>query len=83
MTCCSNVPPEMRAGEFYYPNDGGRVSIRLESYALGYYRSRGSQRIRLNRWENGTTTGQFRCEIPDASGVNASLFINVGEWKVT
>ena len=76
-TCCSNEPPEMRAGEFYYPNNRGMVPIRMEYQ--GYYRDRSSQRIRLNRWENGTLTGQFRCEIPDANGVNTSLFINVGE----
>ena len=68
----------MRSGEFYYAN-GELVPIKIQSYDQGYYRSRGSQLIRLNRWDNGTVTGQFRCEIPDASGANVNLFINVGE----
>ena len=79
-TCCSNTPPEMRAGEFELPDGGGLVPIRVSSDAHGYYRDRGSRFIRLNRLPNGITTGQFGCVIPDASGTDVSLFINVGRY---
>ena len=77
-TCCSNLPPEMRAGEFYMP-DGSLAQV-LGTTANGYYRTRGSRHINLNRQPTGTITGQFRCEIPDASGTSAAhLFINISK----
>ena len=72
--CCSTI----RAGEFYFPNGimvpvlGADPSIRT------YYRSRDSGFIRLNRRANAMETGQFHCEIPDASGITVNLFINIG-----
>lgn len=77
MFCCSNSGGEMRAGNFYMP-DGGVVPP-LGIAVNGYYRSRGSMHITLNRQPTGTITGQFRCEIPDASGMNVDLFITIGE----
>lgn len=81
-SCCSNSAFEMRAGEFVFPDGQNLVPIRISVGALGYYRDRGSQFIRLNRLSNATLTGQFGCVIPDASGINASLFINVGRYKI-
>ncbi len=78
-TCCSNSAPEMRAGEFIFPG-GQIVPIKISVGVLGYYRDRRSQFIRLNRLSNATLTGQFRCVIPDASGTNASLFVDVGRY---
>lgn len=80
-TCCSNIAPEMRGGEFYFPDDT-LVPIMLALSSQGYYRNRGSQLIRLNRWANGTnaTTGLFRCEIPAASGTTVSLFVSIGMY---
>ena len=46
ITCCSNIHPEMRAGEFYFPN-GTAVPIMFPAFS-GYYRNRGSQLIRLS-----------------------------------
>ena len=74
-TCCSNLNGETRVGEFYYPN-GDQVPIQLHGDT--YYRNRDSGFIRLNRWPNGTLTGQFHCEIPDASGTLVNLFIDIG-----
>ena len=81
-TCCSNNAPEMRAGEFIFPDghDQRLVPIKIDAGVLGYYRDRQSQLIRLNRFSNATLTGQFRCMIPDASGTDASLFVNVGKY---
>ena len=69
--CCS--PPD--DGEFFYP-DGTAVGFSLTN---SIYRNRGEQFIRLNR-RNGATSplGRYRCDIPDASGVTRSIFINIG-----
>ena len=74
-TCCSNIPSERRAGEFYFPS-GSVVPIRAAA-TNGYYRDRGSQLIRLNRQPTGVMTGQFHCEIPDAQGTIVTLCIYI------
>ena len=74
--CC--IPPG-RAGEFYFPN-GTQVPIRgVDPSIHTYYRNRGFGFIRLNRRSVAMETGQFRCEIPDASGTSVNLYINIGE----
>lgn len=75
-TCCSNIFPERRAGEFYFPD--GSVVPRMAMAFTGYYRNRASQLIRLNRQSNGATTGQFQCSIPDAHGNIMNLTIYIG-----
>ena len=77
ITCCN--PPEMRAGEFYMPN--GYIVLLMGTTTNGYYRSRGFWHILLNRRSTGTITGQFRCNIPQANGSVADLYINIGEYK--
>ena len=77
--CCRNV----RTGEFYFP-DGTQVpTLGPDPSIRTYYRTRGSMMIGLNRRSNIRTqpTGQFRCEIPDASGttLTVNLFINIGK----
>ena len=74
--CCTGTPG--KAGEFYFP-DGNVVPISNNDLTRTYYRNRIAGAIRLNRRPNGTITGQFRCEIPDASGTLVNLFINVGK----
>ena len=73
ITCCSNTPPEMRAGQFYFPS-GSAVAVQ-GAVTDGYYRNRGSQLIRLNRQPDGVLTGQFHCEIPDANGTDMNLTV--------
>ena len=75
-TCCSNAMGETRVGEFYLPN-GDRV-LSINTAQSGYYRNRDTMVVRLHRQSDGTQTGEFRCEIPDASGANVTLFINIG-----
>ena len=75
-TCCRNAEGEIRAGDFYFP--GGDVVMILGTTTNGYYRTRGTRHIRLNRQSTGTITGQFRCEIPSANGTMVNLFINIG-----
>ena len=74
--CCVGAG---RAGEFYFP-DGIQVPVSGNDLSRPYYRSRGSQLIHLNRRSSGTVTGQFRCEIPDASGTLVNLSINIGMY---
>ena len=76
-TCCTNNPPEMRAGELYMPNGG--IVLLMGTTTNGYYRTRGSQHILLNRRSTGTVIGRFRCNIPQANGPLADLYINIGE----
>ena len=72
--CCRTE----RAGEFYFPNGTWVPVLGADPSIRTYYRSRGSRFIRLNRRDNAMETGQFRCEIPDASGILVNLFINIG-----
>ena len=78
--CCRNTGGETRAGDFYMPN--GSLVLLNDTTTNGYYRSRESQHIRLNRRSPGTITGQFRCNIPQANGALAELYINIGECKI-
>ena len=69
MPCCS-TPPN-KAGEWYFPDDGGMVPA-LESDALTFYTSRGDDgTVNLNRVSNDVMmpTGQFCCVVLDATGV--------------
>ena len=80
-TCCRNyIGGEIRAGEFHFPESDANVPT-LGGAVDGYYRDRLSQHIRLHRQPTGTITGRFRCNIPQASGSPADLFINIGEYK--
>ena len=77
-TCCTNAPGETRAGQFYFP-DGTQMPVK-GNVTTPYYRERHTMSISLNHRSNIATkpTGQFRCEIPDASGTTVNLFINIG-----
>ena len=75
--CCRTI----RAGEFYFPNGTMVPILGADPSIHKYYRSRDNGFIRLNRI-NGMETGQFRCEIPDASGILVNLFINIGRLIV-
>ena len=74
--CCGTVPN--RFGEFYYPNG---VQVPIAGFGDSFYRNRGEQLIRLNQRAgvalSETSTGIYRCEIPDASGVVKKVFINL------
>ena len=73
--CCVT----QRVGEFYFP-DGTVVPVSGQDITRTYYRDRGTKLIRLNRRSSGTITGEFLCEIPDASGTMVNLFITIGMY---
>ena len=74
--CCFSGNP---GTHWYFPN-GSRVE-NIDS--LPYYRTRTSifssppGTVRLNRNPEGTTTGVFRCEILDASGIFQSIYVGI------
>ena len=72
--CCKPPNGNTSQGEFYYPNNS----------AVGHpnkdtpYRNRGPQVVRLNRRNNVLSpTGIYRCQIPDSTGMDRSIFINI------
>ena len=69
--CCSSANPET---QWYFPN-GSQVQ---NNGGLPYYRTRNTGRtVLLHRNPQGTTTGIFRCDILDASGVLQSMFVGI------
>lgn len=77
-TCCCGDSPN-RFGDWYFP-DKARVGV--DGANGNFYRDRGPSVVRLNRRNDATMpTGVFRCEIPDASGNNQTVY--VGVYSVT
>ena len=68
-----------RFGEWYFPN-GTRVGMREGTRDNYFYRNRGDKIVRLNRRHNPPERGQFHCEVPDADGVNQTVFVNIGMY---
>lgn len=67
--CCKNP----KAGNFYYP-DG--VTVEYDNF--GVYRTRTEQAVKLNlRDRTQVTLGIYACEIPDSSGKNQTIYINL------
>ena len=83
--CCgrSDHPAMAVQGHWYRPNMTKVMGFGIE-YTVHptrdfFFRDRGSGVIRLNRYGNPTDRGRFRCEIPNASDVNVTLYVNIGE----
>ena len=70
--CCSSAN---RDTQWYFP-DGSQV---VNNGGLPYYRRRSSNpgTVLLHRNTQGTTTGIFRCDIPDVSGVLQSILVGI------
>ena len=70
-----------RFGEWYFPNGS---SVRNEGHKYNFYRDRSHQTVRLNRRNDAVhPTGTFHCELPDITGTNRTLhielFLHIGE----
>ena len=83
--CCGRAqsPGGDILGDWYYPNGTG-VANNGERWE--FYRNRGPSVVRLNR-RRGGVTGIYHCEIPDAAGVNKTIYTGVytatsGEWCI-
>ena len=71
--CCTRFTTPQP--HWYFPN-GSEV---VNDGGLPYYRTRSSNpgTVLLHRNPQGTTTGIFLCDIPDASGVLQSLYVGI------
>ena len=83
--CCSRaqVPGGSILGDWYYPNDTGIPNI---GEMRDFYRNRGASVVRMHRRRDGVT-GIYRCTIPNATGVDQTMFIgaytaSTGEWCI-
>ena len=73
--CCKPPNGNIVQGEFYYPNN---ILVRNLASGDSLYRNRGPQVVRLNRKNDVLSpTGVYRCEIPDSTGMNRSIFISI------
>ena len=73
--CCLSQNP--RHGEWYLPNE---ELVQGTTSTSAFYRNRGDNgEVSLNR-PNGvlSPTGLFCCEVPDATGTNQTLCVNIG-----
>ena len=81
--CCnSSMSGQIKAGEWYFPN-GNQVQImgidrNTDHY---FYRNRGSKVVRLHRVMDPPERGRFSCEVPDSSGKNQIIYVNIGKCK--
>ena len=72
--CCKPPNGNTVQGEFYYPNN---TVVRF-NVTDPWYRHRGPQVVRLNRKNDVLSpTGVYRCEIPDSTGMDRSVFIHI------
>ena len=85
--CCRTPDGTIAQGHWYCP-DGSQVgSFTAEDSndpSRNFFsRSRSSGVVRLNHYGNPPQRGRFHCEIPNASGVIMTLYINIGEWFIS
>ena len=88
--CCrsGDHPNGIAQGHWYRPDGIEVMSFTTEDAANPgpprnfFYRSRGTRIVRLSRRGNPPQSqrGRFRCVIPDASGMDVTLYVNIGEW---
>ena len=84
--CChaSDHPDDVAQGQWYYP-DGSEVRDYTTESAVNpsgnyFTRDRRAGKVRLNSNGNPPERGRFRCEVPNASGINVTLYANLGEY---
>ena len=75
-SCCA-TPPNRR-GEWYLPNG---ALVQGTASTTAFYRTRGDTgEVSLNRPSDVMSpTGQFCCEVPDATDTDQTLCMNIGE----
>ena len=85
--CCAS--PRTVRGNWYYPD--GRIVEYTDSEGATFQSNRGANEVMGNQMFNGSVRlwrrytsderGLFRCELPDASGVNQTLYVNICEFQ--
>jgi hypothetical protein len=86
--CCESPQPR---GDWYYPN-GNVVLFDGNHLNAAFRANRGQNEFRSGRqffgsvrlWRQFTPTqrGRFRCELPNAAGVNQILYANICEFII-
>ena len=74
--CCSSANP---TSQWYFPN-GTQVpnrGVSPPSMTFSRTRSRSPGTVLLHRNSEATTTGIFRCDIPDGSGDLQSIYVGI------
>ena len=73
--CCARaqVPGQGILGNWYYPSG---IVVRNFGDLDDFYRNRGPSVVRMHR-RRGGVTGIYHCVIPDAAGVDQTMFIGV------
>ena len=80
--CCKPPNGTKAQGEFYYPGNT-RTTVSF-SRTNPLYRNRGTRVVRLNRRNDVLSpTGIYTCEIPDSTGTNRSIYINITGLKIS
>ena len=70
-SCCS----ETSEGEWYGPYNM-KILDNMDSNA-DFYTSRGPSLVRLNKVNDKPLSGVFHCKIPDAQGINQTIYIGI------
>ena len=74
---CCNVDLN-HEGEWYSPNMSP-VASQIEAGHNDLFRNRGPSVVRLVRVGTPTERGRFYCEVPNASGVIQTIYVNIGK----
>ena len=78
--CCKNSQTlyEGALGNWFYPNDSAVGTLQRFTSDQGFYKNRDRSVVLLHRKGNITVpTGQFCCDIPDATNETVKICINV------
>ena len=90
--CCSQfeVPDRGVLGEWYLPNgaavgklnsNGGQAAIDVGVYFFA--RRRGPSTVSLFRGGAPSDRGRFHCEVPNAAGINQTVYANICKFLRT
>ena len=73
--CCGRdqSPGREILGDWYYPNGIGVANSGIQ---WDFFRNRGPSVVRMHR-RRGGVAGIYRCVIPDATGVDQTMYIGV------
>ena len=74
--CCGNLEPGPVTGDWRFPN-GTRVGGFDNGTEIAndfFYRNRGQSVVRLNRYNNPSERGRFRCEL-----LGDTIYVNICE----
>ena len=82
MNCCGGTIPGNRAGEWHFPNmtSVGRMDSNTKAGRTSYFfRNRGNQAVRLVRVGAPSERGLFYCQVPNASNIVQTIYVNIGK----